>query len=287
MYDFIATKVEVLNSDTNQYETFNLVVDGELDFAENDPEVLTDDDLDNINMLLYLKDKFNISGVARREITMKANAVPKTYGIKKRIRKLNSKWNLKAVPGDFEGVQVGFEESLKKHVSRLEQTGTLKDRDTIKVKMNGDGTNIGKRLTVVNFGYTILNERKVAIGEKGNYILAIIKTTESYDNLRQSLPDLIKEMSNLKEINVNGCNYKIEYYLGGDWKLLALVCGVGKANEDYACIWCKCPRTERWNTNKQWEITRTICDIYQRVPHLGRNLIIGQNLCLISYPSIM
>ena len=117
--------------------------------------------------------------------------------------------------------------------------------------------------------------------------MAIIKTTESYDNLRQSLPDLIKEMSNLKEINVNGCNYKIEYYLGGDWKLLALVCGVGKANEDYACIWCKCPRTERWNTNKQWEITRTICDIYQRVPHLGRNLIIGQNLCLISYPSIM
>ena len=43
-------------------------------------------------------------------------------------------------------------------------TGTLKDRDTIKVKMNGDGTNIGKRLTVVNFGYTILNEKKVAMG---------------------------------------------------------------------------------------------------------------------------
>ena len=89
--------------------------------------MLTDDALDNINMWLYLKDKFNISDVARREITMKANAVPKTYGIKKRIRKLNSKWNLKAVPGDFEGVQVGFEESLKKHVSRLQQTGVPAD----------------------------------------------------------------------------------------------------------------------------------------------------------------
>ena len=64
MYDFIATKVEVLNSDTNQYETFNLVDDGELDFTENDPEVLTDDALDNINMWLYLKDKFNISDEA-------------------------------------------------------------------------------------------------------------------------------------------------------------------------------------------------------------------------------
>ena len=136
--------------------------------------------------------------------------------------------------GDFEGVQVGFQESLKKHVFRLQQTGTLKYRDAIKDKMNGDGTNIGKRLTVVNFGYTILNEKKVAMGQKGNYILAIIENTESYDNLRQGLADLIKEMSNLKEINVNGRNYKIDYYLGGDWKFVALVCGVGTAN--YQCL---------------------------------------------------
>ena len=67
---FVATKVDLLNSATNQYETFNLVDDGELDFTENDPEVLTDDDLDNINMWLYLKDKFNISDVARPEITI-------------------------------------------------------------------------------------------------------------------------------------------------------------------------------------------------------------------------
>ena len=92
---FVATKVDLLNSATNQYETFNLVDDGELDFTENDPEVLTDDNLDNINLLLYLKDKFNISDEAWREIAMKAKAVPKTYGIKKRIIELNSKWNLK------------------------------------------------------------------------------------------------------------------------------------------------------------------------------------------------
>ena len=67
---FVATKVDLLNSATNQYETFNLVDDGELDFTENDPEVLTDDALDNINMWLYLKDKFNISDEAWREIAI-------------------------------------------------------------------------------------------------------------------------------------------------------------------------------------------------------------------------
>jgi len=77
LYNFIATKI-----DTNQYETFNLVGEGELTFTESDPKELTNDDLDNINMWLYLKDKFNISNEAWHEISMKANGVPNTYSIK-------------------------------------------------------------------------------------------------------------------------------------------------------------------------------------------------------------
>ena len=46
------------------------------------------------------------------------------------------------------------------------------------------------------------------MGEKGNYILAVIKTTETYDNLRDSVADLRMEMSNLKEISANSCTDK-------------------------------------------------------------------------------
>ena len=90
------------------------------------------------------------------------------------------------------------------------------------------------------------------MGEKGNYVLAVIKTTETYDNLRESLANLRMEMSNLKEISANNCTYKVEYFLGGDWKFLALVCGLGRAN---ACVWCKCPRQQRWDTSKKWSIS--------------------------------
>ena len=174
-------------------------------------------------MWLYLKDKFNISNEAWHEIAMKANGVPNTYSIKKRIKELNSKWNLKPTPGDTEGVQLGFSDSLQEHIAKLQQTGEIKGGETIKIKLSGDGTNIGKRLTVVNFTFTILNEKELAMGEKGNYVLALIKTTETYDNIRESLADLRMEMSNLKEISVNNCTYQIEYFLGGDWKFLALV----------------------------------------------------------------
>ena len=231
LYNFIATKIEVLNTDTNQCETFNLVGEGERTFTGSDPKELTNDDLDNINMWLYLKDKFNISNEARHEIAMKANDVPNTYSIKKRIKELNSKWNLKPTPGDTESVQSGFSESLQEHIVKLQQAGEIKDGDTIKIKFRGDGTNIGKRLTVVNFTFTILNEMELAMGEKDNYVLAIIKTTETYDNIRESLADLRMEMSNLKEISVNNCTYQIEYFLGGDWKFLALVYGLGRANK--------------------------------------------------------
>lgn len=78
LYNFIATKIEVLNTDNNQHETFNLVEEGELSFTESDPKELTNDDLDNVNVGLYLKDKFNISHEALHEIAIKANDVPNT-----------------------------------------------------------------------------------------------------------------------------------------------------------------------------------------------------------------
>ena len=65
-------------------------------------------------------------------------------------------------------------------------------------------------------------------------------------------------MSNLEEISANNCTYKLEYFLGGDWKFLALICGLGRANEDYACVWCKCPRQQRWDTSKKWSINDPI-----------------------------
>jgi len=41
-----------------------------------------------------------------------------------------------------------------------------------------------------------LNEKDAAMNEKGNYVLAITKTTENYDNLEESLAVLNNEMSN-------------------------------------------------------------------------------------------
>ena len=248
LYDFIATKVEVFNNDTQQYETISLVEEGELKLLETEPKELTDNDIDDINMWVYLNDKFNISNEAWHELAMKCKDMPTKYKICKHLDKLNANWNLKSTPGEAEGIQISFKESLEEQIKRLQKNGVLDKATTIKVKISGDGTNIGKRLKLENVTYTILNE-------KGNYVLAVITTTENYDNLKESLADLINEMSNLKEITLNNHKYSIEYFLGGDWKFLACVCGLGAANQNFACIWCKCPKHERFDISKKWSLT--------------------------------
>ena len=199
LYDHIATKVEVLNVETNNYETFSLINDDELEHFDISNQDVSESDLDNLNMWLYLKDKFQISHEAWGELSKSAKGMPNLYQIAKQTKKLNGRWNLRSTPGEMEGVQISFVESLGENVRRLKCSGVINQGDTIKIKLSGDGTNIGKRLKIENITYTILNENNVAMSEKGNYMLAIIKMKETYENLRSSLGDLIAEMHNLNE----------------------------------------------------------------------------------------
>ena len=51
--------------------------------------------------------------------------------------------------------------------------------------------------------------------------------------------------------------YTLEYFLGGDLKFLALVCGINAANGTYSCVWCKCPAGDHWDMTKSWSFTDT------------------------------
>ena len=73
-------------------------------------------------------------------------------------------------------------------------------------------------------------------------------------------------MKHLKSINVDGKQFTLEFYLGGDWKFLALVTGIEAATSKYFCVWCKCPCDERhvsgtWSAldpkNGAWTVKET------------------------------
>ena len=44
--------------------------------------------------------------------------------------------------------------------------------------------------------------------------------------------------------------------MGGDWKFLAIVTGIDSAKADFACIWCKCAKSQRHHIiDKVWSIS--------------------------------
>lgn len=115
---------------------------------------------------------------------------------------------------------------------------------------------IGKRLHVVNFTFTLLEEGARAYASEGNHTLAIFKSHENYEKLGDALEDIRAEVKRLCSITVDEKTY-ITYYLGGDWKFLAITTGIDSACSKYSCIWCKGAMEERWDSTKVWSITDT------------------------------
>ena len=63
---------------------------------------------------------------------------------------------------------------------------------TLRVKLSGDGTNVGKRLHLINFTFTLLDEGSSAQSSQGNHILAVLKEPEKYDTIKNGLADIRK-----------------------------------------------------------------------------------------------
>ena len=87
-------------------------------------------------------------------------------------------------------------------------------KQQVRVKLTGDGTSIGKHLHVVNFGFMLLDEHTVL--QEITALQFVFKETGNYDSLKTAVQDIVAEIESLKIIRVNGIDFEITYYLGGD-----------------------------------------------------------------------
>ena len=192
-------------------------------------EELQEEDKDMLSMMVYVKDRFSVSGAAYHEMAKVCREMPRHYKIKQKIAELNKMWDIKPTPSGILGVQQSFEPRLRYRIEQLEkktpEDAPFKCNHRVRVKLSGDSTNMGKRIQVENFTYTLLDEGESAYSFEACHPLAIFRAPEKYDSLKLALKDLIEEMSALKSVSVGDHTYDIVYYLGGDWKFLALVTG--------------------------------------------------------------
>ena len=65
-------------------------------------------------------------------------------------------------------------------------------------------------------------------------------------------------------------------------KFLATITGIDAATSTHACIWCKCPAIERYDSTQIWPIS----DINHGARTVEENISIGSSVKKVSYPPL-
>lgn len=103
-------KPEVRNKRSGEIETVTLnPVDSKEILGPNTASI-TESDLDVVSMMLYVKDKYDVSGSAYHEMARICKILPWHYRLKERISELNKLWNLRPTPNGVCGVQQSLED---------------------------------------------------------------------------------------------------------------------------------------------------------------------------------
>ena len=102
-----------------------------------------------------------------------------------------------ATPLGTHGIQQSLKDRIEIRLRHLIASSSVSapfiHKKTVQVKLSGDETKIGKRLHIVAFTFTLLDENQ-ACSVAGNHILAVFKQPESYNCLKLALEDIIKKL---------------------------------------------------------------------------------------------
>ena len=139
---------------------------------------------------------------------------------------MNESFEISNCCNNIIGVQTNFCARVLHNLQCFVQMNTaegIATPSTNRIKLTGDGTRIVRGLDVVNIAFTIINEGSRAQSVYGNYSVAILKVSENYEELQAGLEDIWSVAKDIKVVTIKGQVHRIQFYLGGDLKFLALV----------------------------------------------------------------
>lgn len=79
LHNFVAIKVEIFHENAHEYETLTLVDNNNIQYSSR---AETDEEIDDINLPLYTKERFNISNEVYHELSMICKELPRSWKVK-------------------------------------------------------------------------------------------------------------------------------------------------------------------------------------------------------------
>ena len=237
---------------------------------------INDSDMEKVEQILYLLDKFCVSDEFYHEFSRIENGLPRSYLIKQRRSDLDKLCHVTHTPGTNEGARVSFESLLLQQISAFKKENPEFDfgNETLKIKISGDGAKMTQKSNYILLSCALLLKQDEVMSAKGNHTIAVVNGSEKYETLQVSFKTTFSEINSLIDkgnIIVDGQEVKLEYFLGGDYKFLLTVMGLKGATSVYACLWCKIHKEKRWETDKHFHhfnsppMMRTLLEIKELV----------------------
>eukprot|EP00731_Ephydatia_muelleri_P025685 Em0017g768a len=207
-------------------------------------------------------DRFNVSDKFYHELSMVQTTIPRSHRIKRVRSELDQSLKTKTyrVPGPNHGVYCslrGFAKNLKLF------------HEVFRIKLSSDGAKFSRCSNFFLVSFAIRNLEQRVLSPRDNHTVAVVKMPECHDILATTLEPLLQVIKLLMEsqiIEVEGKQYQVELFLGGDLKFLLMFLGFGQANSKYACIWCLVSSTDRLYSWKSKSIrSRQIHSMVQKL----------------------
>ena len=156
-------------------------------------------------------------------------------------------------PSPIPGAQLEFDIVLRDELSKFLSKPDNAGKQNARIKICGDGTKVSRIANYVCLSFSLLDDEENVLSAKGVHTVAIINASETYENIATGFADVIKDINaliNIHHIDNDGKQIELEFFLGGDYKFLLLVCGLSGATSNYACLYCKVHKDQRWDTSK-------------------------------------
>ncbi|RHZ85246.1 hypothetical protein Glove_69g26 [Diversispora epigaea] len=131
--------------------------------------------------------------------------------------------------------------------------------DIIKLKLGGDGRNVGRKQNHVMMTICLLNEKDNVLKPDHQYCICLFVGKEKYDTLEKVAHIFNDQLSELQENGIydnDNIHWKIEFFFSADWKFMYIIMGLNAPNSKYFCLYCDCELNNRWNMNLQWIINK-------------------------------
>jgi hypothetical protein len=132
---------------------------------------------------------------------------------------LNKICSISRLPGDFDGCQIDFEDTLIKCLEHFISENPDFDftNNSVKIKFSGDGAQMTRNTNFVFLTLAVLDSKKNnPMSARGNHSLAVVKASEDYEELKGAFGNIFDRINTLnreKHIRVGEKIINLELFL--------------------------------------------------------------------------